>query len=25
LSTSSVMVTLVRSDGRWLISAFNPV
>jgi Mce-associated membrane protein len=25
LSTSSVKVTLVRSDGRWLISAFNPV
>ena len=25
LSTSSVMVTLVHSDGRWLISGFNPV
>ena len=25
LSTSSVMVTLERSDGRWLISGFNPV
>jgi Mce-associated membrane protein len=25
LSTSSVMVTLLRADGRWLISGFNPV
>lgn len=25
LSTSSVMMTLVRQDGRWLISQFNPV
>ena len=25
LSTSSVMVTLVRSGGHWLISGFNPV
>ena len=25
LSTSSVMVTLVPSGGRWLISGFNPV
>ena len=25
LSTSSVMVTLLRTDGRWLISSFNPV
>jgi Mce-associated membrane protein len=25
LATSSVMVTLTRSDGRWLISEFNPV
>lgn len=25
LSTSSVMVTLVQNDGRWLISGFNPV
>jgi Mce-associated membrane protein len=25
LATSSVMVTMVRSDGRWLISEFKPV
>jgi Mce-associated membrane protein len=25
LSTSSVVVTLVNSGGRWLISGFNPV
>ena len=25
LATSSVMVTLVRSDGRWLVSEFNPI
>ena len=25
LATSSVMVTLVRSGGQWLISEFNPV
>lgn len=25
LATSSVMMTLVRSDGRWLVSEFNPV
>ncbi|WP_161976382.1 twin-arginine translocation pathway signal [Mycolicibacterium sp. CH28] len=25
LATSSVMVTLTKSDGRWLISEFNPV
>lgn len=25
LSTSSVMMTLVRRDGHWLISEFNPV
>jgi Mce-associated membrane protein len=25
LATSSVMVTLVKQDGRWLISEFNPV
>jgi len=25
LATSSVMMTLVRADGHWLISEFNPV
>lgn len=25
LATSSVMVTMVKQDGRWLISEFNPV
>lgn len=25
LATSSVLVTLVKSDGRWLISEFNPI
>ena len=25
LATSSVLVTMVNQDGRWLISAFNPV
>ena len=25
LATSSVIMTLVRSDGRWLVSEFNPV
>ncbi len=25
LATSSVMVTMVRSAGRWLISEFNPI
>lgn len=25
LATSSVMVTMVRSDGRWLVSEFNPI
>lgn len=25
LATSSVMMTLVRQDGRWLISEFNPI
>lgn len=25
LATSSVMVTLVNTDGRWLISEFNPI
>jgi Mce-associated membrane protein len=25
LATSSVMVTMVRSDGRWLISEFKPI
>lgn len=25
LATSSVMMTLVRDDGRWLIAEFNPI
>lgn len=25
LATSSVMVTMVRSDGRWLVSEFTPI
>jgi Mce-associated membrane protein len=25
LATSSVMMTLVREDGRWLIAEFNPI
>jgi len=25
LATSSVMVTMVKNSGRWLISEFNPV
>ena len=25
LATSSVLVTMVNQDGRWLISEFNPV